>query len=258
MREELIDIHYIVSRIVNKYIALLGDSGSEREVREWLLTFREDIWRRCESPLGYCPLEKVDRAIRQLVDSYRRFLVETAYSYESKIRVYEYMRKILSEIEEYIRSKIPQYSIGGEIEKPSIHKLEIVLRPSLDKRERLYLEIIGVGDYRESFIISSPKNLIEIPVGSYQVRLLRGDSEIYRERVIVTRDTTLSIALEQIQKTREEKRIVNRDKIVADIRSSKRYISTLRRILRRAYDLNFIAIILLITLLIVDLIILLR
>ncbi|MEM0458138.1 MAG: hypothetical protein QXD76_03720 [Sulfolobales archaeon] len=255
-----VDVHHVVSRIVNRYIAVLSDEAGEGNVREWLIRFREKLWKLCQNPSGLCSVDVLNSSIEDLLRSYERFLYETAYAYEIKLRVYEILLKILSEIEDYLRTRsITGFSYSSKLEKPSMHRVEIVFKPGIDKREKLHLEISGLGGYYESFTISSSRNLIEMPTGSYKLRLLKGGSEVYRESFKVSGDVTLSIALEKVLKKHSEamRRGAREIGRVAGV-GRWRVRTSLKRIVRVVTDLRYIAVILILMILVLDLIILLR
>jgi len=260
--EVLIDTHFIVSRIINRYIALPNDPVFERYVVSWLQSFRDNLWRLCDRPSGLCSLDRFNGALEIFIKSYRDFLYNTGASIEVKEKVYSYVREIIDQLIEYIRKSYPRYEPPVSIDKPDKYRIELNMRNIRDQDLRkMILEIQGSEGIVSRYELRRNREVLELPVGTYQIRVISGDKEIYRDVLKVYRDSSLSIDLAgEIIKRHETspRQIIHAGReIVIQIPRRKSSASKIRirRLINYLSRLDIIALILLIILLIIDLII---
>jgi hypothetical protein len=255
----LIDVHHISSKIISRYIAVLNDYGVEKELKDWLYSMRERLWKECSSPSGLCSLDNVDKVINMLINDYERFLLGTSYSFDEKMRIYRSLYEILDEINRFIKMKYDKYDLLQRLRKPSLHKLEISIK-NIDIKRASPLRLELSDPYKgalQTYVIESRRESIDVPVGTYQIRLLDGEREIYKTMIRVSEDSVLNISIDtELEKEKRGRRI----KRTIEKRKETFYRGRLEVFLKifSRKDLNTIALIILLILVILDIIILLR
>ncbi len=263
--ESLIDIHFIVSRIINRYIALSKDPVIEKYVIPWLLIFRDNLWRFCEKPSGLCSVSRLNEALEIFVRSYRDFLYGTGASIEIKERVYSFIKEIFDQVIDYVKKSYPEYKPLVNIDKPDKYRVEMFMKNIKEQDlRRLVIEIEGSEGLLSRYEFRRSREVLELPVGTYQIKVINGGNIIYRNILRVDRDSSLSIDLgrESIEKkSSPAKQFVSLGREIVVQVPKKRFVKRgfgLGRILRllRRPRLETISIILLIILLIIDLLIL--
>jgi len=95
----IIDLHYIISRIINKYIGSL-DPGDvyERELANTLIFLRESMWRSCGSSGGLCGEEVVIGSLDLLKNSYNLLVLRSGAPYDVKMKIYRIFKDLVNEI----------------------------------------------------------------------------------------------------------------------------------------------------------------
>ncbi|MGC9010174.1 MAG: hypothetical protein ACP5I7_06145 [Sulfolobales archaeon] len=260
--EVLIDTHFIVSRIINRYIALQGDPVFERHVLPWLQVFRDSLWRFCEKPSGLCSVDKFNDALEIFVKSYRDFLYNTGAPIEIKEKIYFYVKEIIDQVIEFIRKNYPNYSPSVSIDKPDKYRVELNMKNIKDQDLRkMILEIQGSEGVVSKYELKRSREILELPVGTYQIRVISGDKEIYRDVLRVHRDSSLSIDLSKDISKRHElspRQIIYAGKEAAVQIPRKKYSASkikIKRLINYLAHVDVIALILLMILLIIDLLI---
>jgi hypothetical protein len=260
--EVLIDTHFIVSRIINRYIALQSDPVFERHVLPWLQVFRDSLWRFCEKPSGLCSVDKFNDALEIFVKSYRDFLYNTGAPIEIKEKIYFYVKEIIDQVIEFIRKNYPNYSPSVSIDKPDKYRVELNMKNIKDQDLRkMILEIQGSEGVVSKYELKRSREILELPVGTYQIRVISGDKEIYRDVLRVHRDSSLSIDLSKDISKRHElspRQIIHAGREAVVQIPRKKYSASkikIKRLINYLAHVDVIALILLMILLIIDLLI---
>lgn len=240
---------------------MLTNDPIDKYLSSWLSDFRENLWRTCKSPTGLCDLEDLDKALKILVKQYNDFLYSTGAPIEIKNKTYSVMREIIDQVIEFIRKTYPGYNLSTEIERPSSYRLELNMRNIQESGLRkLILEIRGAEGLASRYEIKRSREVLELPIGTYQLRIYSGDKELFSDVIKVSGDSSLTIDLPKRRSREQSTRdlLSGRGKVVVQIprRRIFRRISV-KNILKRLSRLDIVSIALLIILVVIDLLILL-
>ena len=211
IEDKKIDIHYIISRIINRYIGELNDDIEyERELRNLLDNLRDEMWESCGDSRGLCDEETVIELINTSLKSGFELII-TKYSAvkEAKTRIIDVVREIVNSINEHTRESVGRDIIETSwITTPSTYRVKITINRDIDPEARL--EIINDAGIK---IILKPENRevkTELAKGTYIARLVSRGMIYAQKRFEVYRDLELNIVPKDIEKTQEGKGRIRR------------------------------------------------
>jgi len=168
----IIDLHYIISRIINKYIGSL-DPGDmyERELANTLIFLRESMWRSCGSSGGLCGEEVVTGSLDLLRNSYNLLVLRSGAPYEVKMKIYRIFKELLDEINSYGKKNLGHDLVTTEwLREPKLYRLSVRVRGKNIPREAV-VEVIGHNYYSEKDKVNPRENIFNLAEGEYLVRL---------------------------------------------------------------------------------------
>ncbi len=187
-------MHYIISRIINRYLGELNDDIEyEKELRNLLDSLRDEIWESCGDSTGLCSKQVVREIVnRSLKSGFEIIITKYSTIEEAKSRIIDIVRKIVEGINEYTKTAIGEELIDSSwITTPSTYKVKIVIKRDIDPEARL--EIINEAGIK---IVLEPKHRevkTELTKGSYVARLVSRGIVYAQKRFDIDRNTEIEI-----------------------------------------------------------------
>jgi len=204
---KIIDLHYIISRIINKYIGSLDSSNAyERELAQSLVVLRESMWRSCGSSGGICGEEVVASSLDFLKSSFNLLVLRSGAPYEVKMKIYRVFRDLVEEINSYGRRSLGHDLLSTEwLREPRIYRLSVRVRGRNIPREAV-VEVIGHNSYSEKDKVNPRENVFNLAEGEYLVRLSIEGSVAAQKQVFLDRDYELELVYQEPQRVQQRQR----------------------------------------------------
>ncbi len=207
----IIDLHYIISRIINKYIGSL-DPGNvyERELANTLIFLRESMWRSCGSSGGLCGEEVVISSLDLLKNSYNLLVLRSGAPYNVKMKIYRIFKDLVDEINSYGKRNLGHDLVTTEwLREPRLYKLLVRVRGKNIPREAL-VEVIGHNHYSEKDKVNPRENIFNLAEGEYLVRLSIEGNVAAQKQIFLDRDYEVELVYQESPKVSQKQKLVEK------------------------------------------------
>ncbi len=207
----IIDLHYIISRIINKYIGSL-DPGDvyERELANTLIFLRESMWRSCGSSGGLCGEEVVIGSLDLLKNSYNLLVLRSGAPYNVKMKIYKIFRDLVDEINSYGERNLGHDLVTTEwLREPRLYRLLVRVRGKNIPREAV-VEVIGHNHYSEKDKVNPRENIFNLAEGEYLVRLSIEGNVAAQKQIFLDRDYEVELVYQESPKVSQKQKVVEK------------------------------------------------
>lgn len=197
-----VDLHYIISRIINKHLGYLNVQNIyERDMAQTLDLLRESMWRACGSSGGICDEDIVVSSLESLRTNYTVNVIKPGAPYSVKMRLYKIYRDLVDEINRYGRSTLGRDLVKTDwLEEPKLYSLQVKIRGKSPPREA-YIEVVGSNDYREREEASPKGNVFRLAGGEYSVRLVINERVAAQKQIFLQGDAEVELAYQEIPRS---------------------------------------------------------
>jgi hypothetical protein len=205
----IIDLHYIISRIINKYIGSL-DPGDvyERELANTLIFLRESMWRSCGSSGGLCGEEVVIGSLDLLKNSYNLLVLRSGAPYDVKMKIYRIFKDLVDEINSYGKKNLGHDLVTTEwLREPRLYRLLVRVRGKNIPREAV-VEVIGHNHYSEKDKVNPRENIFNLAEGEYLVRLSIEGNVAAQRQIFLDRDYEVELVYQESPKVSQKQKLV--------------------------------------------------
>jgi len=203
----IVDLHYIISRIINKYIGSLDSTNVyERELAQSLVVLRESMWRSCGSSGGLCGEEVVASSLDSLRSVFNILVLRSGAPYEVKMKIYRVFRDLVDEINSYGRRNVGHDLLATEwLREPRVYRLSVRVRGRNIPKEAV-VEVIGHNHFSEKDRVNPRENIFSLAEGEYLVRLSIEGSIAAQKQVFLDRDYEVELVYQEPQKVQQKPR----------------------------------------------------
>ncbi|MDT7890160.1 MAG: hypothetical protein RQ885_14455 [Desulfurococcales archaeon] len=211
---KIVDLHYIISRIINKYIGSLSSEDIyERELANTLIYLRESMWRSCGSSGGLCGEEVVINSLDLLKSSYNTLVLRSGAPYSAKIKIYRLFKDLIEEINGYSKRNLGHDLLSTDwLREPRQYRLIVRVKGRNIPREAV-VEVIGHNHYSQKEKVNPKENVFNLAEGEYLVRLSIEGSVASQKQVFLERDYEIELVYQEPQKMHQkqgESRVVKK------------------------------------------------